>query len=517
MKKAKILISVLLLGLFLGPYSWPYWTGDLFYGGGNVIPAARVKLPSYYEAARSWLNNQGRDFNLMSLPLGIFDGVVLRWSNGSHGYFSINPDILVFDNPVIARADEANGIPRIIMTSILSNENFEAGDLQGWSFTHPLAVSVDSSVVHSGRFSALLKAGNGTGADLYTASVSPVPNGTITFSMFAIARTENAHIRPTIWFYNTSSFLGFKTSGEIPVSTRWNEYKFSALAPERASFYRVGAVVESPSNGTTVVNVDDFRTPDTIRITNFGRLLTLLNTRFVVYHNDTNWQFVAGHPWWFTSSPNTMINLISQQNLAFEKQFGQLLFFSNPNWMQRHVYATSKVHLAANMTEMLMQVQNDSYSGKSLFLISSQLKWNSLRIPLPVSDYEPDVQYERLDSSSFMVHVHNATHPFFLVLTELYDNLWSAELPQGGFSAHYIANSFANAWLVNTTGTYDIRLYFAGQTLLLAGFSISLLTLLLASSILVASVILDWRKYQIKTLFSTKNGKELSGEGNGPN
>ena len=92
---------------------------------------------------------------------------------------------------------------------------------------------------------------------------------------------------------------------------------------------------------------------------------------------------------------------------------------------------------------------------------------------------ETEIVYQKIDSTKYVVHV-NASNPFFLVFSESYNKNWIAyangeQIPN---EQHFMANSYANAWYVNKTGSYDITLEFLPQKLFYAGSAISIITLI---------------------------------------
>ncbi len=480
MKYLKGILGIAILCLLIGPYVWPFWTGDLFYSGGKVIPSARVKVPPYYELSGQWLNSQAGDYNIISVPLGIFDGSVLRWDNGSSGYFSINPDIWLYNHPVIAQEGEASGIPGVAFSSLFSNYDFEAGTLDGWMSSYPQFVSINSSSSHTGSHSVQLSVENESSVDLFTNALLPVHTPTIYFSFFAKSSSPYAKIQPTIWYYNNISFLQADLGNQTSATEAWTEYRMDAVVPSRALFYRLGVVATASTASNTIVNVDDFQFSDMVDVYNLGRVLTVLNVRYVVFHNDTNWQYVQGHPWWITTAPKVMLDKISvQAGISRAQQFGELYLFVNSEWSEFHVYATSEFVRVQSLGEMLSRIQaiNLTSSISPVFLSASQNNDQALVIPSGSNlSYSPSSSYRRLDGSSFLVNVYNAANPFFLVLSEDYDPLWSASLEDGKTLQHYEGNFFANAWWVNQTGTFTIVLRYTGQTILNVGYAFTLLT-----------------------------------------
>lgn len=107
---------------------------------------------------------------------------------------------------------------------------------------------------------------------------------------------------------------------------------------------------------------------------------------------------------------------------------------------------------------------------------------------------ETEIVYQKIDSTKYVVHV-NAFNPFFLVFSESYNKNWIAyadgeQIPN---EQHFMANSYANAWHINKTGSYDITLEFRPQKLFYMGSIISITTLTIC--------ILYISKNKIKTIY----------------
>ena len=80
---------------------------------------------------------------------------------------------------------------------------------------------------------------------------------------------------------------------------------------------------------------------------------------------------------------------------------------------------------------------------------------------------KPNVTFIENAPTSVTVHISNATTPFYLVYRETYDKYWAAYYTNGTMvppKYHILVNGFANAWYINKTGSYTIKLYYTIQT-----------------------------------------------------
>lgn len=85
--------------LLFGVVNFPFWTGDIIYPGGRVLPSARVNIPKYYYDAGQYVNKQIKDFRIVSIPPRLGGITAYSWR---HGYLGSDPiDQHFFYKPII--------------------------------------------------------------------------------------------------------------------------------------------------------------------------------------------------------------------------------------------------------------------------------------------------------------------------------------------------------------------------------------------------------------------------------
>jgi len=92
-----------------------------------------------------------------------------------------------------------------------------------------------------------------------------------------------------------------------------------------------------------------------------------------------------------------------------------------------------------------------------------------------------------------------ASAPFVLILTEPYDKLWSAFVGDNEVKPRLIYG-LVNGFMVNQTGTLNIRINYTLQNYLYFGIALSAASL----SLCLLAMVLVWRKSRPKTLTSLK-------------
>ncbi|MBI2596943.1 hypothetical protein HYW41_02190 [Candidatus Daviesbacteria bacterium] len=92
----------------------------------------------------------------------------------------------------------------------------------------------------------------------------------------------------------------------------------------------------------------------------------------------------------------------------------------------------------------------------------------------------PNITYTKINNSEYKVKVKDAQNPFILVLSELFDPGWkvySSSNKEVG-EEHFLANTYANGWLINQKGSYDLMIKYEPQEILKKGENTSILTIL---------------------------------------
>jgi len=92
---------------------------------------------------------------------------------------------------------------------------------------------------------------------------------------------------------------------------------------------------------------------------------------------------------------------------------------------------------------------------------------------------QPNIDTQKIDPTSYVVHIKNATSPFIVVLDAEFNSNWLASADGQEISQvrHFVANGYANAWYIEKSGSYDITFRYAGQRLFWYGTAFSLASL----------------------------------------
>lgn len=89
-----------------------------------------------------------------------------------------------------------------------------------------------------------------------------------------------------------------------------------------------------------------------------AKLLGYLNVRYLLVRNDTRWEFLKGHNWWFQHQPDNIEKFVtSQDGLTLEKEIGPLEFYRlDDEYLLPHIYTPSAVTVIDGEAEGLADI-----------------------------------------------------------------------------------------------------------------------------------------------------------------
>ncbi len=200
--------------------------------------------------------------------------------------------------------------------------------------------------------------------------------------------------------------------------------------------------------------------------------------------------------------------LASSKGLSLEKTIGNATIYSNDNYVP-FVYASNIINLGnASTSEIFGLIENKTFNIQNSSVYSSDDNYSGIQTDpanlITISKFvPPQIAFTESSPVSTIVHISNATTPYYLVFRDTYNPNWGAFYPNGtqlsNFN-HILVNGFANAWYVNKLGNYTITLYYTSQTIALIAWGISFIGLGITLYLLYT-----WLK--INRLRSVGNGK----------
>jgi hypothetical protein len=159
--------------------------------------------------------------------------------------------------------------------------------------------------------------------------------------------------------------------------------------------------------------------------------------------------------------------------------FGQLVIYQvGESYFAPPILVRSNVRMVNDYVGLFDLLRGPYDPRNSVALIKSQIDpalLNGLLKALKPGS-QPNINTQKVDPTSYVVHVKNATSPFLVVLDAEFNSNWLAFINGREISqtSHFVANGYANAWYIETSGSYDITLSYHGQTLFWYGTAFSI-------------------------------------------
>jgi len=478
--------------LVIGVLPWPLWTGDVVYPGGHVIPSARVSVPGYYQDADSWLASQPQDFRLYPWPFPKLGYNAFNWSSGFTG---ADPSTWLLSKPVLTYAGSTFQLPLTVATVLSSlvavNPGFEDGDLTGWQWSGQLAFRpqrsstfVQNQTVHSGNWAAEVSVTNST-IQLATAQhYSALAGQPLQIEAYLNADANITTSKLVFFFYDSELRYVSQANGpDLGGNFDWTYTNLSATVPSGVNYFVPAIVFTSRSASAGHGFADDVYMYGWPKTTNLGSVLSLLNVKYLLIHDDSDTAYVQDNPFWVYAPNNELKSLLnSDKSMVLEARFGELTFYRNLEWRPTQVYGATSYRATDQNDTGLIQSAQVTPNDTGTVVFASQEAIQGIGLP-PIDNLSQEgatsgLTYERLSSTSYVVNV-NSQGPFFLVLSESYDPGWSARANGLDIQKHFIANGYANGWYVNRVGQLAITIEFSPERLATIGDIVSALTLII--------------------------------------
>src|SRR3989344_2582541 len=203
----------------------------------------------------------------------------------------------------------------------------------------------------------------------------------------------------------------------------------------------------------------------------FSKLANSLNARFFFVRHDINFELRK------MQNPTTIDNnlAIREKNNEIKRvvTFGQLTFWENLKWQDRTFYPALRIIKGSNGQHISDLLSIDVNEGEALM--------DAEDTPVLKTEDRVDISYKRINPARYIVHIKN-TNPFILVFSELFNGAWQAS-NQGNIYKHDRINFYANGWLIDKTGEFDIVVKYLPQRLLEIGEKISVISYLFVAGI----------------------------------
>ena len=173
--------------------------------------------------------------------------------------------------------------------------------------------------------------------------------------------------------------------------------------------------------------------------------LSLLNTKYLLYHGDYQKEFLKDHPWWVTINQQDFNEIILNQNrLNLSNQFGNLYLYKiSSEYYLPHFYTPQTLITTSQSIETLPEiVSQPDYKIRSVIYFNNPNQISAVTNSLATSSAifypqelkketisnTPVIEFKKINPTKYRVIIHHAMDNFPLVFSESFHDGWKTYL-----------------------------------------------------------------------------------------
>jgi Domain of unknown function (DUF3367). len=158
----------------------------------------------------------------------------------------------------------------------------------------------------------------------------------------------SARVEVPQYYYQANDFLNNATGDFRVLNLPYCQLGYAAYSwengywggdPCSSIFDKVVIVSEPGQSNELLVNMANEIANSSLYF-NLGKMLSIMNVRYVMLHADANWAFIQGQspPWWAAPKANFSMYDAGLRNAGFNiaASFGGLVLYENPEWKEVH-------------------------------------------------------------------------------------------------------------------------------------------------------------------------------------
>ena len=231
-----------------------------------------------------------------------------------------------------------------------------------------------------------------------------------------------------------------------------------------------------------------------------GKILSIINVKYIILFNDTNWEFIDDHDWWVSSSTPQDVYYNNLQEMGFIHviDIGKLCIFINPEWKDIHYYTPEYIIKIPDGVEGIKNLtlqdwyRVDKYAfvfENSSDLIAGDDIFHPTDQPMDQSDDENNITIIDETPSRRVIGTKQAFE--IIVFSERYYDHWNLHVDADAIN-HVEINGYMNGWIVSGMTGNECMIEFDSQKY----FDI-LIILCIISWMIIATTIIFYEKLSI--------------------
>jgi len=253
----------------------------------------------------------------------------------------------------------------------------------------------------------------------------------------------------------------------LPETQMYQSYDWGYSGPEILHYFTatlplVYGVSGMPYETPLIQRMFDYIRKDSERFIRYARML---HVRYIVLDNSLSTNYIP-------ESGGGGMNLEGIQGVRFLRHFGKIDVYEIQEYIPI-AYVPQTIHvLSGNVTS----VPEDKFpTSTSAFLLKDHVPVSILG-KLSNASNASILSFERRDTCTFKIQM-TSEGPSTLVLGIPFSELWTAQVNGSPASNHFTINGFANAWVIENSGTVQVEITYAPQKYVTYGAILSLMAI----------------------------------------
>ena len=142
----------------------------------------------------------------------------------------------------------------------------------------------------------------------------------------------------------------------------------------------------------------------------------------------------------------------SWQGIYKSQIFGKLdFYFLDPKIVKPRIYASGTIVKSNSLDEALNLVAADEWNETSAFIFQD--------IGIELDDnLTPRITFTKISPTKYIVNIRESKDSYVLILNNTFDESWKIKIDNQIVNKHFMINGFANGWLIDKKGDYDIEI-----------------------------------------------------------
>jgi len=529
-KKGRNAIYIAYLIIIVGLFGFPFWSGLVFTNmsppTNNYSIGYKVKVPSYYSSANDWLNSQEQNFRFIGFPFN-GQGVTYLWEKGYQGvetstWLFSTPNVM-FSTPVLYYSEIADQLEELFIKNenfykvmnilnakylmIRSDIDFHERNMRDPNILNNIAnnYTKESKLNKTEDFGKLKFWQNPFWGDrtIFATTnlikVSPqvklsdfiLPevssndtayhNDLSYLSSFTNTEIIHPQIQDAIYKFDIKNAGSYELIANLPIVKvdkarldikpilRENgQYSFGSFNLEEGmhemEVLRQGkdnlALQDINVGSYTISDFDPFAKYEI----SFDYSLTQDKKKIVVSQDNSQIRNNQPIPLYIRDLPPTTPNVFSlyKDTLEPTNTASSLKIYLSPEPSSNIIIKNMIIRKIINPSITLIRKVENNLQKK------------------------PELTYIKISPTKYNIRIKNSQNPFILVYSASFNTGWEIIFPDGiKAKKHFLANSFANGWLIERSGDYDLTLNFTLQDGLNTDSLISIISVTIGSLIVL--------------------------------